>query len=44
MRYATILNGQKEYIMEESMFQRLITAERRLKEIDDELISEEIMN
>ena len=29
--------------MEESMFQRLLTAEKRLKEIDDELISEDIM-
>ena len=29
--------------MEDSMFQRLLTAEKRLKEIDDELISEDIM-
>ena len=29
--------------MEDSMYQRLLTAEKRLKEIDEELVSEEIM-
>ena len=29
--------------MEESMYQRLIAAEKRLKEIDEELVSEDIM-
>ena len=29
--------------MEESMFQRLVTAEKRLKEIDEELMSEDVM-
>ena len=29
--------------MEDSMYQRLIAAEKRLKEIDDELVSEDIM-
>ena len=29
--------------MEESMYQRLVAASKRLKEIDDELVSEDIM-
>ena len=39
LQYITV----EETIMEESMRQRLIAAEKRLKEIDDELISEDIM-
>ena len=29
--------------MEDSMYQRLVSAEKRLKEIDEELVSEEVM-
>ena len=33
----------EENTMEESMFQRLVTAEKRLQEIDEELMSEDVM-
>ena len=39
LQYITV----EETIMEESMRQRLIAAEKRLKEIDDELVSEDIV-